>query len=79
MAENKLKRCPFCGGRADISRVYDVNGKYKNCYTVFCTNIYECGASVDGHEYSWEEAAKDSAINTWNRRDGDGKAVRKII
>jgi Lar family restriction alleviation protein len=68
MAEKKLKRCPFCGGRAEISRVYDVNGKYKNCYTVFCTNICDCGASVDGHEYSWEAAAKDSAINTWNRR-----------
>jgi Lar family restriction alleviation protein len=71
MAEKKLKRCPFCGAPADISRVYDENGKYKGFYTVFCTNVLGCGAGVDsGDEYLYldEDEARWSAIERWNRR-----------
>ena len=71
MKEIDLKRCPFCGAPADISRIYDENGRYKDFYTVFCTNVLGCGAGVDsGDEYLYldEDEAKASAIERWNRR-----------
>jgi hypothetical protein len=53
---------------ADISRVYDENGKYKGYYTVFCTNELGCSASVVGEDCVDEDEARWSAIERWNRR-----------
>lgn len=79
MEKNKLLRCPFCGGRADISPVYALGGKYKGLYTVFCANVLGCSASVVGEECLDECEAKSSAIERWNRRAermaGNGKEI----
>ena len=74
MNENKLKRCPFCGGHAAISPVYAEGGKYKGYYTVFCTNELGCSAAVVGDDDLDEGEAKASAIERWNRRADDGRA-----
>jgi len=67
----KLKPCPFCGSSAGISPIYDENGNYKNCYTIFCG----CGASVDSDVYLDRDEAKAEAKKKWNRRayNGDDK------
>lgn len=67
----ELKRCPFCGAPADISPVYALGGKYEGYYTVFCTNVLGCSASVVGEECLDEWEAKASAIERWNRRAGN--------
>lgn len=51
--ENALKRCPFCGGKAQFG-FYPHSGNY-----VICQN---CGASTV-HRYTVEEVAKK-----WNKR-----------
>lgn len=56
--DGTFKRCPFCGGEADL-RIYDppfVSQMY--CY-VACTN---CGAMTHPCLY------KERAIGMWNRR-----------
>lgn len=68
MEKVELKRCPFCGVPADISRVYALGGKYKGFYTVFCTNVLGCSAAVDGEDCVDEDEARRSAIERWNRR-----------
>lgn len=70
MEKIDLKRCPFCGAPATISRVYALGGKYKGYYTVFCTNELGCSAAVVGDDDLDEGEAKASAIERWNRRAG---------
>ena len=65
---NKLKHCPFCGAPADISPIYADGGKYSGSYTVFCTNVLGCSASVASDVYLNEDEAKAEAIEMWNRR-----------
>lgn len=50
----KLKACPFCGGRAEIV------SEYANAYYVECTN---CWASIPQNE-----ATPENAIAKWNKR-----------
>jgi hypothetical protein len=58
--EKELKRCPFCGGEADVEE----NSK---CYGVEC-RTQECGSvGIDwemGHAFDTEQAARDA----WNKR-----------
>ena len=69
----ELKHCPFCGGEADIWRMY---GKYGYFMVVKCS---VCGASgktfMDGREDKddgdptlWETVAARRAAEAWNRR-----------
>ncbi len=51
----KLKPCPFCGGKAELDEDYDSG----NIFWVFCTR---CGISTDTDYVSKE------AIKAWNRR-----------
>lgn len=62
----ELKRCPFCGGRAEIycsplSPASDV--------VVECTN---CHAGTAFYNDGPVEELKAKAIAAWNRRYGDG-------
>lgn len=54
--ENKLKSCPFCGGKAELCGVN--NG---NPFIVYCTN---CGVEM-GNE---KEFYTYQAIEAWNTR-----------
>lgn len=58
MAE--LKKCPFCGGKAEIRR----DSETETFFVVICTN---CPTTVGR---SWFDK-KQEAINAWNRRAGD--------
>lgn len=58
-----LKPCPFCGGKG---KVVDVNG-------FWCAVICEkCNATTNSILCSAEYAAKEKAIEAWNRRIDNG-------
>ena len=61
--EKKLLPCPFCGGEA---KFVDVSGYW--C-SVMCR---KCNACSNSFSYSCEYAAKDLAIEAWNRRAYNG-------
>ncbi len=57
-----LKRCPFCGGRAEVRHVTPYSDRKKAHqlgYFVICTNCL-----TSGDNYSSEKLA----ANAWNRR-----------
>lgn len=61
----KLKPCPFCGGEG---KFVDVNG-------FWCAIICDkCHAKTNSMSYSAEYAAKEKAIEAWNRRADNGGA-----
>jgi len=55
----KLKPCPFCGGKAHIM-------KMGYPHWIYCE---KCGAKVHGGVVGEEEGEKAS-IEAWNRRSG---------
>lgn len=56
---DELKRCPFCGGGATVSKVYSINE-----YQIICNG---CGAIF----YHFCETSEKCAIEAWNRRVQD--------
>lgn len=56
---DKLKPCPFCGGKAEF---------YATCMDYAYVKCRECGARTGNIELSYEYATKDVAIEAWNRR-----------
>lgn len=54
----KLKKCPFCGGKAGLSVKRGFKGEVVAAF-VYCT---ECGASMLSY------ALVRTAIEAWNRR-----------
>ena len=62
----KLRECPFCGGRASIKRFV---GKFFDVYKVYCMNE-DCYIEPATRSYY----DKKEAIEAWNRRYDDGKA-----
>ena len=61
MYEQKLKKCPFCGGEAEIYG-FDINDGYHN-YIPRCT---KCFATIP----VWRET-EEEAIIQWNKRMDD--------
>lgn len=60
----KLKPCPFCGGKAHLDK--DRWGYYQEIYyKVECANLLNCGAETQRYR------AKSDAIKVWNRRADD--------
>lgn len=57
MNSKELKKCPFCGGEAEVQEFPDTFDSCGWSTTVICKN---CGAEVMGDE--------DKAIERWNRR-----------
>jgi Lar family restriction alleviation protein len=55
----KLRECPFCGGKAKIQG----RGYLTEDYRVYCTS---CGCSTK----QWTQT-KEEAIAAWNRRKDD--------
>lgn len=65
---NKLKPCPFCGGKRILVNTIerDDRPKCKWTCTVFCTS---CFGSACNHGFDWtKEEAEEKAIAAWNRR-----------
>ena len=57
----ELKRCPFCGGKAEIVPVYDNESGFSG-YAVICA---DCGCGTIGSEDEID------AVNAWNTRIDD--------
>lgn len=64
--EKDIKKCPFCGGSADIS--YDGSFRF-----VYCTSCQSKGKYVDTRNYGSFGNIKsfEDAIDLWNRRVND--------
>ena len=60
----KLKRCPFCGGEAEITVGYGFNKK-PMLYTPHCKNEYCQGYAGRAYE------SKKLAISMWNTRTSE--------
>ena len=74
----ELRRCPFCGGEAEICSAFTDKflGKYgyvrcKTCYSRG-SGIYESRKELEpNQEYEAIKEAWDKAIKSWNRRTSD--------
>ena len=67
MNENKLKRCPFCGGEAELTYTTDNAHKpFVRCKfgTMLTPKCVAC-------QYPWRHEAEKDAIEAWNRRVKD--------
>lgn len=62
MNEPKLKRCPFCGGEANLEN-YGLTGTMK---VVKCS---DCGARTRAFDPKVKRG--ENAIDSWNRRAGE--------
>ena len=61
--ETELKKCPFCGTKAQID--YIDNGNNGFWYSVVCSeNMCRCGVSNTEYSFNTEK----EAIESWNRR-----------
>ena len=59
----KLRNCPFCGGKADIVQI-----SWCRLLSVRCVDEYHnCKVIPETQHFS----DKQEAIEAWNRRDGD--------
>lgn len=70
MNEEKLKRCPFCGGSASVQSTITEEG----CIYTF-VECGTCGAQAQRYgsydntnESKWKEETKEQAIKAWNKR-----------
>lgn len=61
-----LKRCPFCGGKAEIFQHRSFGYPDFGMYSVACESL-DCFASGGGMSYPTEHDAAEA----WNRRAGE--------
>lgn len=60
---NRLKHCPFCGGKATLVEYWLKGVANKRHYFVQCKS---CGIRKDSHHSGYNSASK--AIRAWNKR-----------
>lgn len=63
--QNELKKCPFCGCRAELISGVDRDGD--KVYGVRCVNFSCIGSDIEAKYVN-----TTSAIKTWNRRSLSG-------
>lgn len=80
-----LKRCPFCGGKAELKEGHHPMIDDANYYRVVCT---ECGTTgsmfLDGkvlfagelYKHIPKEEASGKAVQAWNRREYDDRRTQ---
>ena len=71
---DRLKPCPFCGGRGEICRS-TVSAGHGDCSDVYYVKCRCCQAQtqeISDREADGIEAQKLVASLLWNRRVGDG-------
>lgn len=71
---SELKRCPFCGGKANAVEV-EIETRHDGAYYMYKVKCIDCGASTkafgNGSRMGIKEGC-DKAIAAWNRRAGEG-------
>lgn len=73
---NKIKPCPFCGTKVELSKnpLWQGSRGYYNCFEfeIVCP---KCGCNVTYNEndtvYRTEEEAINNVINVWNERKNE--------
>ena len=65
MPNIELRKCPFCGWKAELKHTRYINGQ---CSYVQCK---KCGCCTKEFSASVEYCADDSAKSAWNRRNND--------
>ena len=67
---NKLKPCPFCGGKAKLLKetIAVGMGATDTLYFVECTNCESSGKRFGLLDADTEKERKNLAILSWNRR-----------
>jgi Lar family restriction alleviation protein len=59
----ELKPCPFCGGKADVSKRMD-----EDLWSHDQVEWTECGCIDCGIYFAWPPGAEPDAIAQWNTR-----------
>lgn len=61
----ELKKCPFCGGKAELSC-----GNKSSCNSVIISFVRckDCGAVGQKFEINRKYSSDEKAIEAWNRR-----------
>lgn len=69
MSDIKMRKCPFCKGKADLYTKEWTNCLGDKYYSAFAYCI-ECGVSFKRVEdlYKTEDEAIQAAVNLWNYR-----------
>lgn len=71
----ELKKCPFCGGTADVWKRPGKFGMmvYVKCDICECqTRVKTAKATVDDAEF-WGQTAVQQVFDLWNRRCADAE------
>lgn len=70
----ELRRCPFCGGEAQINERYRSGIPNRKMYWISCKacGISQQNTNVSGYRY------QSKAIDRWNRRDPMDKIVEQL-
>lgn len=75
MENNKLKPCPFCGGKAELYSMKrdkrKVFGVYHMIAEIRCVGMFGCTVRVSQAGCD-ENRAFENAASIWNRRSTDG-------
>lgn len=66
MEEIKLKKCPCCGGEAEVKDI-----KYKSMPAITWVECKKCGLQTKTFKQSIYYCAKEEAAKVWNRRESD--------
>lgn len=68
----KLKPCPFCGGKAEIEEGWDHDGRERYpVWRIYCTKCYVGMMFHQEYCYGIKPTTRNQAISTWNRRVTD--------
>ena len=75
MSDIRLKRCPFCGGEAEMYNGKDCFGKFwyircKGCYSRGSGSYESVKELKPNEEQAAIQAAWENAIKAWNLRIG---------
>ena len=77
----KIKRCPFCGGKADLFANYNRRNDIYYIY-VCCKECSAQGApfktAQDPVAEEWDNVTCDNAINAWNMRKGHDESKKRL-
>lgn len=73
-ANGKLKKCPFCGGKAEFYVSSHENSDTTHTHSVMCKDVFGCGARINDTLSLFQPDYKEEVeklIERWNKRVKD--------